>query len=156
MRLPLIIRAFRHWNYRLFFAGQSISLIGSWMQRVAMNWLVYRLTGSAFVLGVVNFPGQVPTLLFAPFAGVIADNYDRCCLLTATQAWAMVQAAIIAVLVLMDVIVVWYLVLLSVFLGIVNAFDGPIRFGGIWCVLGALVFTSRFSVFKAMAEPPLK
>jgi MFS family permease len=127
MRLRLIIRAFRHRNYRLFFAGQSISLIGTWMQRVAMNWLVYRLTGSAFLLGVVNFTGQVPTLLFAPFAGVIADNYDRHRLLVATQVLAMVQAAVIAALVLMDVIVVWHLVLLSVFLGIVNAFDTPIR-----------------------------
>jgi MFS family permease len=127
MRLRLIIRAFRHRNYRLFFAGQSISLIGTWMQRVAMNWLVYRLTGSAFLLGVVNFTGQVPTLVFAPFAGVIADNYDRHRLLVATQVLAMVQAAIIAALVLMDVIVVWHLVLLSVFLGIVNAFDTPIR-----------------------------
>ncbi len=127
MKLQLIIRAFRHRNYRLFFTGQSISLIGTWMQRVAMNWLVYRLTGSAFLLGVVNFTGQVPTLLFAPFAGVIADNYDRHRLLTATQVLAMVQAAIIAALVLTNVIVVWHLVLLSVFLGIVNAFDTPIR-----------------------------
>jgi MFS family permease len=127
MRLRFIIRAFRHRNYRLFFAGQSISLIGTWMQRVAMNWLVYRLTGSAFLLGVVNFTGQVPTLLFAPFAGVIADNYERHRLLVATQVLAMVQAAVIAALVLMDVIVVWHLMLLSVFLGIVNAFDTPIR-----------------------------
>ena len=127
MKLRSLIRAFRHRNYRLYFAGQSISLIGTWMQRLAMNWLVYRLTGSAFLLGVVNFAGQVPTLLFAPFAGVIADNYDRHRLLVATQALAMVQAMIIAVLVLADVIVVWHLVLLSVFLGIVNAFDSPIR-----------------------------
>jgi MFS family permease len=127
MRLQLIIRAFQHRNYRLFFTGQSISLIGTWMQRVAMNWLVYRLTGSAFLLGVVNFTGQVPTLIFAPFAGVIADNYDRHRLLIATQVLALVQATIIAVLVLTNVIVVWHLVLLSVFLGIVNAFDTPIR-----------------------------
>jgi MFS family permease len=127
MRLQLIVRAFKHRNYRLFFAGQGISLIGTWMQRVAMNWLVYRLTGSAFLLGVVNFTGQVPTLVFAPFAGVLADNYDRHRLLVATQVLAMIQAAVIAILVLMDVIVVWHLVILSVFLGIVNAFDTPIR-----------------------------
>jgi MFS family permease len=127
VRLRLIVRAFRHRNYRLFFAGQSISLVGTWMQRVAMSWLVYRLTGSAFLLGVVNFTGQVPTLVFAPFAGVIADNYDRHRLLVATQVLAMVQAAVIAALVLMGVIAVWHLVLLSVFLGIVNAFDTPIR-----------------------------
>ena len=114
-------------NYRLFFAGQSISLIGTWMQRVAMNWLVYRLTGSAFLLGVVNFTGQAPTLLFTPFAGVMADRYDRHRLLTATQVMAMVQAALIAVSGLTNVIAVWHLMLLSLFLGIVNAFDTPIR-----------------------------
>jgi len=127
MKLQRISRALRHRNYRLFFAGQGISLIGTWMQRVAMNWLVYRLTGSALLLGVVNFTGQAPTLLFTPFAGVIADRYDRHRLLVATQVMAMVQAALIAMLVLMNVIAVWHLVLLSLFLGIVNAFDTPIR-----------------------------
>jgi MFS family permease len=127
MTLQRIVRALGHRNYRLFLAGQSISLIGTWMQRVAMNWLVYRLTGSAFLLGVVNFTGQAPTLLFTPFAGVIADHYDRHRLLTATQVMAMVQAALIAVLVLTNVIAVWHLMLLSLFLGIVNAFDTPIR-----------------------------
>ena len=127
MRLRLLIRALRHRNYRLFFAGQSISLIGTWMQRMAMNWLVYRLTGSPFLLGVVSFTGQAPTLVFTPIAGVIADNYDRHRLLTATQIMAMVQAAVIAVLVLTNIIAVWHLVLLSLLLGIVNAFDTPIR-----------------------------
>jgi MFS family permease len=127
MTLHRIVRAFRHRNYRLFFAGQGISLIGTWMQRVAMNWLVYRLTGSAALLGVVNFSGQVPTLLFAPFAGVIADRYDRHRLLIATQGLAMVQAGAIAALVLTDVVAVWHLVLLGFVLGVVNAFDTPIR-----------------------------
>lgn len=127
MRLQLIVRAFRHRNYRLFFAGQGVSLIGTWMQRIAMNWLVYRLTGSAFLLGVVNFTGQVPTLFFAPFAGVLADNFDRHRLLVATQVLAMAQAALIAALVLLDVVVVWQLMVLSAFLGVVNAFDTPIR-----------------------------
>ncbi len=127
MTLQRIGRALRHRNYRLFFAGQGISLIGTWMQRVAMSWLVYRLTGSALLLGVVNFSGQAPTLLFTPFAGVIADRYDRHRLLVATQVMAMVQAALMAVLVLADVIAVWHLVLLSLFLGIVNAFDTPFR-----------------------------
>jgi MFS family permease len=127
MTLQHIGRALKHRNYRLFFAGQGISLIGTWMQRVAMSWLVYRVTGSALLLGVVNFTGQAPTLLFTPFAGVIADRYDRHLLLVATQVMAMVQAALIAVLVLTHVIAVWHLVLLSLFLGIVNAFDTPIR-----------------------------
>jgi MFS family permease len=127
MRLARIVRALRHRNYRLFFAGQSISLIGTWMQRVAMNWLVYRMTGSPVLLGVVNFTGQAPTLLFTPLAGVMADRYDRHRLLIATQVMAMVQAFVIAALVLTHVIAVWHLVLLSLFLGIVNAFDTPIR-----------------------------
>jgi MFS family permease len=127
MSLQRIVRALQHRNYRLFFAGQGISLIGTWMQRVAMNWLVYRLTGSALLLGVVNFTGQAPTLLFTPFAGVIADRYDRHRLLIATQVMAMVQAALIAGLVLTNVIAVWHLILLSLFLGIVNAFDTPVR-----------------------------
>jgi MFS family permease len=127
MNLRLIVRAFRHRNYRLFFAGQSVSLIGTWMQRVALNWLVYRLTGSAVLLGVVNFTGQAPTLLFAPFAGVLADRYDRHRLLIATQVMAMLQAGLIAALVLTDAVVIWHLMPLSLFLGIVNAFDTPIR-----------------------------
>jgi MFS family permease len=127
MNLHRIVRAFRHRNYRLFFAGQGISLIGTWMQRVALNWLVYRLTGSVVLLGVINFTSQVPTLLFAPFAGIIADRYDRHRLLVATQVLAMVQAGATAVVVLADVVAVWHLVLLGFFLGIVNAFDTPIR-----------------------------
>jgi MFS family permease len=127
MHLYRILRAFQHRNYRLFFAGQSLSLIGTWMQRIAMNWLVYRLTGSVFLLGVVNFTGQVPTLLFAPFAGVLADRYDRHRLLVATQALAMAQAGLIAVLVLTNSVEVWHLVVLGFVLGIVNAFDTPIR-----------------------------
>jgi MFS family permease len=127
MTLAHLGRALRHRNYRLFFAGQGISLIGTWIQRVAMSWLVYRVTGSALLLGVVNFTGQAPTLLFTPLAGVIADRYDRHRLLVVTQVMAMLQAAVIAVLVLSNVIAVWHLVLLSLFLGIVNAFDTPIR-----------------------------
>jgi MFS family permease len=127
MTLQRIVRALQHRNYRLFFAGQGISLIGTWMQRVALNWLVYRLTGSALLLGVVSFTGQAPTLLFTPFAGVIADRYDRHRLLVATQVMAMAQAALIAGLVLTNVIAVWHLMLLSLFLGIVNAFDTPVR-----------------------------
>jgi MFS family permease len=127
MSLQRFVRALQHRNYRLFFAGQGISLIGTWMQRVAMNWLVYRLTGSALLLGVVNFTGQAPTLVFTPFAGVIADRYERHRLLVVTQVLAMVQAALIAGLVLTNVIAVWHLILLSLFLGIVNAFDTPVR-----------------------------
>src|SRR5512135_1593453 len=99
-RLRVLLRALRSRNYRLFFAGQSVSLVGTWMQQVAMSWLVYRLSGSAFLLGVVGFASQIPTFLLAPVAGVLADRWDRRRLLIGTQALAMLQAAVLAWLVL--------------------------------------------------------
>jgi MFS family permease len=114
-------------NYRLFVAGQSVSLVGTWMQQVAMSWLVYRLTGSAFLLGVVGFTSQIPTFLLSPVAGVLADRWNRRRLLIVTQALAMLQAAILAAAVLSGVVQVWHIVVLSLLLGVVNAFDIPIR-----------------------------
>lgn len=125
--LRSIIRALRHRNYRLFFGGQSISLIGTWMQRIALSWLVYRLTHSPFLLGVVGFSGQIPTFLLAPFAGVMADRYNRQRLLVLTQTIATVQALTLAVLVLTGAVLVWHIVVLSVVLGVVHAFDMPTR-----------------------------
>ena len=122
-----LLRALRSRNYRLFMAGQSVSLVGTWMQQVAMSWLVYRLTGSAFLLGVVGFTSQIPTLLFSPVAGVLADRWDRRRLLIFTQALAMVQAGLLAAVVLSGIVQVWHIVLLSLLLGVVNAFDIPIR-----------------------------
>jgi MFS family permease len=122
-----ILRAFRSRNYRLFFAGQSFSLIGTWMQGVSMSWLVYRMTGSALLLGVIGFVSQIPTLAISPFAGVIADRWNKRQLLIATQSLAMVQAFILAALVLAGVIHIWEIVILSALLGIVNSFDVPIR-----------------------------
>ncbi len=122
-----LLRALRSRNYRLFVAGQSVSLVGTWMQQIAMSWLVYRLTGSAFMLGVVGFTSQIPTLLFAPVAGVLADRWNRRRLLIITQALAMVQAALLATAVLSGIIQVWHIVVLSLLLGVVNAFDIPIR-----------------------------
>ena len=75
--MPAIIRALRYRNYRLYFAGQLVSLAGTWMQHIAMSWLVYRLTGSAFLLGLVAFAGQIPVLLLAPFGGMWSDRFDR-------------------------------------------------------------------------------
>src|ERR671935_1592051 len=111
MQFRRILRALQHRNYRLFYAGQSISLIGTWMQRIAMSWLVYRLTGSALLLGVVGFAGQIPTFLIAPFTGVFVDRYNRHTILIATQTLAMVQSLILAVAVLTDVISVTQIVL---------------------------------------------
>jgi MFS family permease len=120
-------RAFRYRNLRLFFAGQVVSLTGTWMQMVAMGWLVYRLTESPFLLGLVGFAGQLPTFLLGPFSGVIADRLSRHKILLATQALSMIQAGILAVLVLTDVVEIWHIISLSIFLGLISAFDTPAR-----------------------------
>jgi MFS family permease len=120
-------RALRHRNFRLFFGGQSISLIGTWMTRVATSWLVYRLTQSALLLGTVGFAGQIPTFLFAPFAGVLVDRIDRRKVLLWTQALAMVQSLALAWLTLSHRITIGEILALSVMQGIINAFDMPGR-----------------------------
>lgn len=120
-------RALRHRNFRLFFIGQIISLTGTWMQVVAQSWLVYRLTGSAALLGIVGFVGNLPSFVFAPLAGVLADRMNRHRLLVATQVASMIQALIFAALILADVIAVWHIIVLSCLLGFINAFDMPIR-----------------------------
>jgi MFS family permease len=126
-RLAGMARALRHRNFRLFVYGQSISLIGTWMQRVALGWLVYRVTDSPLLLGVVGFAGQFPTFLLAPFAGVLADRWNRHRMLLITQTIALVQALILAVLVLAGTIQIGEIVALSVLLGLINAFDMPTR-----------------------------
>lgn len=123
----LIFRALKHRNYRLFFGGQSISLVGTWMQQVAMSWLVYRLTNSAFLLGMVGFAGQLPAFLLTPFTGVIADRYNRHRILIITQALAMLQALVLAILVLSGNITVAQIITLSIILGLVSSFDIPVR-----------------------------
>ena len=120
-------RALRHRNFRLFFSGQSISLIGTWMTRVATSWLVYRLTGSALLLGFVGFMGQIPTFLLAPFAGVWVDRLDRRQVLLWTQALAGVQSLALAGLTLSKRITIHEILLLSAFQGLINAFDMPGR-----------------------------
>lgn len=125
--LAFPMRALRSRNFRLFFAGQSISLIGTWMQRIAMSWLVYRLTHSALLLGVAGFAGQIPTFLLAPFAGVLADRWNRHRTLIVTQTLAMLQAVVLWVLVLTGTVQVWHIIALAVMLGAINAFDMPVR-----------------------------
>ncbi|MDD5458293.1 MAG: MFS transporter [Phycisphaerae bacterium] len=114
-------------NYRLFFSGQSLSLVGTWMQKTAMIWLVWRLTNSALVLGLVTFAGQIPGLLLTPYGGVVADRFNKKRILIATQILPMIQALILGLLVLTDQIAVWHLILLNIVLGVINAFDMPIR-----------------------------
>jgi MFS family permease len=126
-RFASILRALRSKNFRLFFAGQGFSLIGTWMQSVAMSWLVYRMTGSAFLLGVIGFVSQVPTFLVAPFSGVLADRWNRRQILIITQSIAMAQAFILSAFVLSGTIRVWEIICLSALLGIVNGFDIPFR-----------------------------
>ncbi|MEJ2656843.1 MAG: MFS transporter [Desulfobacterales bacterium] len=125
--LKSIIRSFHHRNFRLFFSGQSISLVGTWMQRIALGWLVYQMTNSAFMLGLVGFAGQIPTFLLASFAGVLADRHNRHRILITTQTLAMVQAFILYFLVLFHLIRIWHVIALSIFYGIINAFDMPTR-----------------------------
>ena len=122
-----IFRALRHRNYRIFFWGQSASLIGTWMQQVALSWLVYRMTNSPFLLGMTGFMSQIPTFFFTPFAGVFADRHSRRKMLIGTQIFSLLQASILAFLVLTDQIQIWHIMALSFFLGVIFSFDIPIR-----------------------------
>ncbi len=122
-----MLRALSHRNYKLFFSGQSISLIGTWMTRIATSWLVYRLTGSAFLLGIVGFAGQIPSFVLAPFAGVLVDRWNRHRLLVATQVMALLQSLVMAVLALTGLIKIWHVIVLSILQGLINAFDMPAR-----------------------------
>jgi len=120
-------RAFRHRNYQLFFAGQLISLTGTWMQSVAESWLVFRLTGSAALLGVTSFVTLVPVFLFATIGGIVADRVDRRRILITTQSISMILPLILAALTLSGHVRVWQVFVLAGCLGIVNAFDIPAR-----------------------------
>jgi MFS family permease len=124
---PSIGRALKHRNYRLFFSGQSVSLIGTWITRIATSWLVYRLTNSALLLGLVGFCGQIPTLLLAPFAGVVIDRWDRHRILVWTQVLSALQSLALAVLALSGTITVEWVLFLQVVQGVINAFDTPAR-----------------------------
>ncbi len=127
MKGRIVLQALKHRNFRLFFFGQSISLIGTWMQQVAMIWLVYRLSNSAFLLGAVGFCSQIPTLFVVPMAGVFTDRWNLQRTILVTQTLAMLQALILAALALTGVVAVWHVLLLSVCLGLVTAFDVPAR-----------------------------
>jgi MFS family permease len=122
-----LLSAFRHRNYRLFFAGQLVSLMGTWMQTVAQAWLVYSLTHSPFLLGLTSFCAQVTVFFIAPFGGMVADRVDRRRMLLLTQSAAMLQATLLAGLTLAGVVQVWEIILLAFGLGFINAFDVPTR-----------------------------
>jgi MFS family permease len=125
--LPATLRALRHRNFQLFFSGQLISLVGTWMQTIAESWLVYRLTGSSLLLGTVGFCSQIPVFLVAPLGGIVADRYNRHRVVIATQICSMVLAGIYAALTLSGHIQIWQIFVLAALLGVVNAFDIPAR-----------------------------
>ncbi len=125
--MPSMLRALRHRNYRLFFAGQSLSLIGTWMTRLATNWLVWRLTHSPEMLGLLGFAAQAPTFVFASVAGVWVDRLNRHRLLIATQVLSMLQSFALAALALSGTVEVWEIFVLQLFQGVTNAFDMPTR-----------------------------
>src|SRR5579872_3874004 len=121
------LRALRSRNYRLFFAGQSVSLIGTWMTRIATSWLVYRLTDSALLLGVASFAGQIPAFFLAPIAGVWVDRWNRHRTLVATQVLSMLQSFALAGLALSGIITIREVIWLGLAQGVINAFDMPAR-----------------------------
>jgi MFS family permease len=125
-RLPAL-RAFRHRDFRLFYSGQAISLVGTWIQQIALSWLVYRTTGSAFLLGLVTFSSQIPMLVFLPLAGLISDRHDRRKIMLLAYVLASLQATTLAVLTLTGVIRVWQIVLLGFAYGAIMAFETPAR-----------------------------
>jgi len=122
-----MVRALASRNYRLFFFGQVVSLVGTWITTTATNWLVYRLTGSAFLLGIVAFAGQFPAFLLGPFAGIAVDRWDRHRLLVVTQTISMLQSFALAALVLSGRVTLEWIACLSVIQGLVNSFDMPAR-----------------------------
>jgi len=127
MPLPSALRALRSRNYRLFVVGQLISLVGTWMQSVAQSWLIYRLTGSAALLGLIGFAGQIPIFVLAPLGGLLADRLNRHRVLIATHTIMMVLAFALAALTLGGIVREWQIFVLASFLGVVNAFDIPTR-----------------------------
>src|ERR1035437_4680879 len=120
-------RAFKNRNYRLFFTGQSVSLIGTWMQKTAVSWVIYTLTHSTFMLGLTLFASMFPSFLFSLIGGVVSDRYNRYRVLLTTQVASLIQALLLAVLILLKHYAVWEILSLSVVLRIINAFDVPAR-----------------------------
>src|ERR687886_434692 len=127
MNLPPALRALHYYNFRLYFVGQAISLIGTWMQRIAVSWLVYNITHSAFMLGLAGFAGQIPVLLLSPYAGAYVDRHSRYRTLLVTQIASMVQAGLLALVVMVGYYNINVIISLSILLGIINAFDTPSR-----------------------------
>ena len=162
------LRSLRHPNYRLFFAGQGVSLIGTWMQTTALAWLVYQKTGSPSMLGIVACTSAVPSLIVTPIAGVISDRVSRRPILIITQTLAMIQAFVLAALVVTDTLQVWHIIALGTFLGLTVAFDLPTRQAFVIemiddrrdlsnaIALNSLMFNSARFIGPALAGPLIK
>ncbi|MBZ0127465.1 MAG: MFS transporter [Rhodocyclaceae bacterium] len=127
MPMKHLLRALGQRNFRVYFIGQSASLVGTWMQQIALAWLVYRLTGSPFMLGLASFVGHIPILFLAPLGGLWADRFDRRRSMLVTQVLSLLQAAVLAGLTFAGVVEVWHLLVAAAFLGVVNAIDTPLR-----------------------------
>lgn len=126
-RWPLALRALQHRPFQIMYGGEAISLIGTWMQQIALSWLVYRLTGSSLLLGSVAFAGQIPILLLAPFGGLLADRHNRRNILIVTQSVWVIHASVLAALTITGTIQVWQILMLSALSGVFSAFDMPAR-----------------------------
>ena len=126
-RMKNTFRAFRNRNYALFFTGQSVSLIGTWMQRTGVSWVIYTMTHSTFMLGLTIFASQFPSFLFSLLGGILSDRYPRYKILLFTQTASLIQAVLLAILTLTDRYSVWQILTLSIALGVINAFDVPAR-----------------------------
>src|SRR5256885_12842098 len=127
MTLPSIVRALTHRNFRLYAMGQGVSLIGTWLQQVAMGWLAYRLSGSAWLLGLIGFCSNIAIFVLAPLAGILSDRGNKRTLITLTQAVMLGQAVLLAVLTASGLVQVWHIVALALVLGVASAFDLPLR-----------------------------
>ena len=149
-RLRIALRSLKHRNYRLFYGGQAISLIGTWMQNVAQSWLVYELTKSSLLLGLVGFAGQIPVFLLAPLGGTVADRWNRHRIIIATQASMMVLAFILAGLTLAGAVHVWHIMLLAALLGGANAFDIPARQAFVVEMVGKAEMTNAIALNSSL------
>ena len=150
VQLPRTFAALKHRNYRLFWSGQIISLIGTWMQTVGQGWLVLSLTNSPFKLGLVSMAGSLPVLLFTLWGGVVADRVNKRKLIITTQTCAMLLAFTLAILVTLKIIQVWHIVMLAFFLGTVNSFDTPTRQAFVVEMVGKEDLTNAIGLNSAM------
>jgi MFS family permease len=150
MNLPVTLRALKYRNFQLFFGGQLISLVGTWMQNVAQAWLVYSLTGSSVLLGLVSFSGQIPVFVFSVLGGIAADRLSRKHVVIATQTLSMLLALALAILTLTHTVRIWHVFVLSALLGVVNAFDIPARQAFIMDMVGKQDLINAIALNSAM------